>query len=201
MQNSNDKILDYIIKELNKYKITYKDNLKESVQEISIALEILKEEMYKIPNELQEDLVEFHPPFIYDLHEPSIDCQYLYFKITGELHCKNISFAPLTLQKKIISSDVHFIKYIKNPSEELQKIAVERDITTIQHIKKPTKNIQKYVIDKDIFGLGYIQNSSKEIQMYAIGKDWKAIYYIQNPSKKIRVFAKQEFIKYGLNNN
>lgn len=189
MQNSNDKILDYIIKELNNYKLVYWINFRERRDKIRAGLKILQKEKYKIPSTIQEDLIKFAPSFISDLYEPSNDCIKLYFKIFNSSEHLIGEIEPSKLIKKIIPSDVEFIKYIKNPSEEGQKKAIDIDIFAIQYIKKPTQTIQKYAINKDILGLCFIKNPSKEIQMYAIDKNWKAIYYIKNPSEKIQMYA------------
>lgn len=100
MKTENEKILKYIIKELNNYKVQSKENFEERSEKISFALKILKEEKYKIPIKVQEDLISFCFDFINDLYSPSIECMYLYFIITGKLHCGSILLAPLELQKK-----------------------------------------------------------------------------------------------------
>lgn len=67
------KILKYIIKELNNYKVQSKENFEERSEKISFALKILKEEKYKIPIKVQEDLISFCFDFINDLYSQSIE--------------------------------------------------------------------------------------------------------------------------------
>lgn len=175
----------------NRQSIVYKDTL----LKLKLALILLKEEKYKFNIMFQNEIISFSCSLMEYLYQPSIETQYLYCMLNGEITKQFLNQAPLEIQEYILNYYPYHIKLIENPSLNLQWVAIKADPFAIEYIKTPSEDIKAYVVKRNGFCIQYIKNPSEEIQILAIEKNIFAFNYIKNPTLKVKELVYEKFLK------
>ena len=96
----------------------------------------------------------------------------------------------LEQQLLIIEKNPSYIRYFKNPTEEVQLAAVSIDgSSAIKYIKRPSEDVQIVAVNNWAANIRYIKNPSETVQMIAID-DWpNNIKYIKQPTETVQITA------------
>ena len=96
---------------------------------------------------------------------------------------------PEEVQLFALNQNPHAIEFIKNPSEKVQLAAVNRNPYEIRHIDNPSEALQLAAVKKDGNAIKFIKNPSEEVQLAAVNQDGDATKFIKNPSEEVQLAA------------
>ncbi len=85
----------------------------------------------------------------------------------------------------------YYIRFIKNPTEEMKEIACYKNPYLIRFIKDKTERIQLFSVQQRLLPdvIAYIKNPSIDVQKAAIDQFSHAIIHIKNPTEEIKEYA------------
>ena len=95
------------------------------------------------------------------------------------------------IQLDVVSRHANYIKWIKNPSEELQMAAISNGSGNILWIKNPAESVKMAAVKQTGLAIKYIKNPNEAIQLAAVKRDGTgtALEYIENPTEQVQLFA------------
>lgn len=140
-----------------------------------------------------------------DIHDPDEEIQILMLQSldmrsdSDKKFIERVTFQNTTIQFEAVKANPYYIRYIKDPDEEVARYAVSHNPDVFQYIKNPSEELKTIAVEKDGCVIRYISDPDFELKKKAVQQNGRAIRYINNPEPEIQKLAIQqtwEAVKY-----
>ena len=142
---------------------------------------------------VQMFLVTHHSDLFRMIFKPSIEAQ----RYMLDNHVNNILDGTpnldITIQKRGVTRNPHFIVKIDKPSEEIQKLAIKGSPDSLMLIDDPTDDAEKLALELQPLLIMHMFSPSEEYQMIAVKSSPQAIFSISHfvPADSVQLYVAQ----------
>ena len=140
---------------------------------------------------VQMFFVTHHPHLFRMIFRPSIEAQRYMLDNHADYIGTDTPNLDITIQRRLVTKNPHFIMKIDNPSEEIQMLAINANPHVINHIDDPSYEVQKRALALNPLTILYFFCPTEQQQMIAVKSNPRAIFSIKDvvPADSVQLYV------------